>query len=72
MVAEEGLEDRVQLTGPVPHEKARDLLVSFRDLCQCGLVPHTHLAILLESVTISIVLLSVWSGLVTQSPSIDK
>ena len=31
MIAEEGLHDRVELIGPVPHEKARDLLVSFHD-----------------------------------------
>ncbi len=28
MIAEEGLESRVEMVGPVPHEKARDLLVS--------------------------------------------
>lgn len=28
MIAEEGLESRVHMVGPVPHEKARDLLVS--------------------------------------------
>ncbi len=28
MIAEEGLEIRVEMVGPVPHEKARDLLVS--------------------------------------------
>lgn len=28
MIAEEGLEGRVQMVGPVPHEKARDLLAS--------------------------------------------
>ena len=28
MIAEEGLKSRVHMVGPVPHEKARDLLVS--------------------------------------------
>ena len=28
MIAEEGLESRVEMVGPVPHEKARDLLVT--------------------------------------------
>lgn len=28
MIAEEGLESRVEMVGPVPHEKARDLLVN--------------------------------------------
>lgn len=28
MIAEEGLEGRVEMVGAVPHEKARDLLVS--------------------------------------------
>ena len=28
MIAEEGLEGRVEMVGPVPHEKARDLLVT--------------------------------------------
>lgn len=28
MISEEGLESRVHMVGPVPHEKARDLLVS--------------------------------------------
>lgn len=28
MIAEEGLESRVHMAGPIPHEKARDLLVS--------------------------------------------
>ena len=28
MIVEEGLEGRVEMVGPVPHEKARDLLVS--------------------------------------------
>ena len=27
MICEEGLEGRVHMVGPVPHEKARDLLV---------------------------------------------
>jgi len=28
MIGEEGLESRVEMVGPVPHEKARDLLVT--------------------------------------------
>ena len=28
MIAQEGLEGRVEMVGPVPHERARDLLVS--------------------------------------------
>ena len=35
MIAEEGLESRVHMVGPVPHEKARDLLVSTSCMPAC-------------------------------------
>ena len=41
MIAEEGLESRVQMVGPVPHEKARDLLVSTPRATSCLLSTQT-------------------------------
>ena len=39
MIGEEGLESRVHMVGPVPHEKARDLLVSTWCIPPCSLAP---------------------------------